>query len=256
MRMNNARAQPTECADRDACSRMLGHLESILGSFVRCPNQRLGDVEMVRDVERRQLLVDWNDTFADYPTDVTLPGLFEAQVERTPEAVALVYENEQLTYLQLNERANHVAAYLRSAGVGPESLIGITVERSLEMVVGLLGILKPGGTFVCFHFPNRSSYIEAIARIVWRKYRDVPVTVRFHKFRYGRDDIVALCRGAGLELVGTRRYAFLPRNLFGRMPGFVRNSAAGAAAVNRVDGVLERILAPVCTNHWFVARKV
>jgi SAM-dependent methyltransferase len=116
-------------------------------------------------------------------------------------------------------------------------------------------ILRPGGRFLCFHFPNRNSYIEALARIVWRRYRDVDVTVRFHKFLYTPDDIERLCRGAEMQLLGTRRYAILPRNMFGRLPGFPRNSAAAAAVVNRIDAILERALPRFTTNNWFVARK-
>lgn len=90
----------------------------------------------------------WNDTQADYPINKSIHQLFESQVERTPEAVALVFENEQLTYRELNCRANQLAHYLRNVGVGPEVLVGICVERSLEMVVGIIGILKAGGAYV------------------------------------------------------------------------------------------------------------
>jgi amino acid adenylation domain-containing protein len=92
--------------------------------------------------------VEWNDTQADYPKDKCIHQLFEAQVERTPDAVAVVYEDKQLTYRELNARANQLAQYLQKLGVGPEVLVGIFVERSLEMMVGLLGILKAGGAYV------------------------------------------------------------------------------------------------------------
>src|SRR6185369_10283683 len=98
--------------------------------------------------ERQQLLIEWNDTGAEFPDDQCIHELFEQQVERTPEAVALVYEAEQVSYRELNERANQLAHYLRQLGVGPEERVGICVERSVEMVVGLLGILKAGGAYV------------------------------------------------------------------------------------------------------------
>jgi non-ribosomal peptide synthetase component F len=97
--------------------------------------------------EREQLLVQWNATQADYP-QACLHHLFEAQVARSPDAIAAVFEDQQLTYSQLNDQANQLAHYLRKCGVGPEGLVGICVERSLEMVVGLLGILKAGGAYV------------------------------------------------------------------------------------------------------------
>ena len=95
--------------------------------------------------ERRQLLLEWNDTARDYPRHRCLHQLFEEQVQRTPDAVAVVFGEQQLTYRELNARANQLARHLRGLGVGPEVLVGICVERSLEMVIGLLGILKAGG---------------------------------------------------------------------------------------------------------------
>ena len=92
--------------------------------------------------------MEWNDTAAEYPREKCVQQLFEEQVERTPEAVAVVYEAEQVTYAELNKRANRLAHYLQSLGVGPELLVGICVERSVEMVVGLLGILKAGGAYL------------------------------------------------------------------------------------------------------------
>ena len=100
------------------------------------------------EAERHQLLVEWNNTQADYPRDLCIHQLFEVQVERTPEAIAVVYEDEQLSYRELNRRANQLAHYLIKCGVGSEVLVGICVERSLDMIVGLLGILKAGGAYV------------------------------------------------------------------------------------------------------------
>ena len=108
----------------------------------------MSELPLLTDGERRQLLVEWNDTAADYPRDQCIHQLFETQAARTPEAVAVVFEDRQLTYAELNARANQLAHYLRELGVGPEVLVGICVERSLEMVVGLLGILKAGGAYV------------------------------------------------------------------------------------------------------------
>jgi amino acid adenylation domain-containing protein len=98
--------------------------------------------------EKHQLLVEWNATQTDYPADKCIHQLFEEQVERTPDAVAVVFEEEQLTYRELNCRANQLSHYLQTVGVEPDVLVGICVERSLEMLVGLLGILKAGGAYV------------------------------------------------------------------------------------------------------------
>ncbi len=100
------------------------------------------------ETEKHQLLVEWNETTRDYPKDNCLHQLFEEQVERTPEAVAVIFRDQQLTYRELNRRANQLAHYLRTLGIGPEVLVGICMERSVEMVVGLLGILKAGGAYV------------------------------------------------------------------------------------------------------------
>jgi amino acid adenylation domain-containing protein len=100
------------------------------------------------EAERHQLLFQWNDTQAEYPKDTCIHQLFDAQVERTPGAVAVVFEGQQLTYQELNCRANQLAHYLQKLGVGPEVLVGICMERSLDLIVGLLGILKAGGAYV------------------------------------------------------------------------------------------------------------
>ena len=94
------------------------------------------------------MFFEWNDTRADYPRDKCIHELFEEQVERTPDAIALEYQDERITYRDLNRKANQLAHYLISRGIGPEKLVGICVERSIEMVVGLMGILKAGGAYV------------------------------------------------------------------------------------------------------------
>src|SRR5262249_26676221 len=111
---------------------------------------------------QQKILVEWNNTAADYPTDKCIHELFEEQVERTPDAIAVVYEDEQLTYRELNQRANRLAHYLQTMGVGPEVIVGICIERSIEMVVGLLGILKAGAAYLPIdpaYSPKRIAFI-------------------------------------------------------------------------------------------------
>jgi amino acid adenylation domain-containing protein len=138
----------TDLFDEDRIERMLGHYATLLESVARDPEQNLAELPILTTPEREQLLVEWNQTEAAYPKERLLDELIEDQVERTPDAVAVVFEDRQLTYRQLNERANRLASYLRACGVGPGVLVGIFVERSLEMLVGLLGILKSGGAYV------------------------------------------------------------------------------------------------------------
>jgi len=128
--------------------RMVMHFQTLLEAIVENPDQRLSELRLITDAERGQLLEGWNQTETAYPGDACIHELFEEQVERTPDAVALVYADEQITYRELNERANRLAHYLSRLGVGPEALVGVCVERSVEMVVGLLGILKAGGAYL------------------------------------------------------------------------------------------------------------
>jgi len=138
----------TDLFNPDTIKRLIGHFKNLLESIVRDPVQRISNLSMLSEAERHQLLIEWNDTGRDYPTTKCIHQLFEEQVEKTPYATALVFEEQQLTYWELNQRANQLAHYLRKQGVGPEALVGMCVERSLEMVVGLLGILKAGGAYV------------------------------------------------------------------------------------------------------------
>lgn len=110
--------------------------------------QNTSELPLLTEAERRQLLLEWNATQATYPKEQCIPQLFETQVEHTPEAVALVFEGQELTYRELDEQANQLAHYLRKLGVEPEVRVGLCIERSLEMVIGLLGILKAGGSYV------------------------------------------------------------------------------------------------------------
>ncbi len=134
--------------DAATIGRMAGHFQTLLEGVVANPEQRLSKLPLLTQAETHQLLAEWNDTRTNYPKDRPLHHLFESQVERTPEATAVVFGNERLTYQELNRRANQLAHHLVSLGVGPDVLVGILVERSLDMLVGLLGILKAGGAYV------------------------------------------------------------------------------------------------------------
>ncbi len=134
--------------DEDEIERLKARFEFILGEILRQPLVPIRELQIMPDVELKKILVDWNNTETYYPRDKTIVDLFEEQVDKTPEAIAVVFENQQLTYRRLNRKANQLAHYLQTLGVKPEVLVGICVERSCEMVIGLLGILKAGGAYV------------------------------------------------------------------------------------------------------------
>jgi amino acid adenylation domain-containing protein len=138
----------TDLFDEATMTSMIGHYQRLLESMVADPERRISDFPMLTEAEKQQILFEWNDTGKDYPKGLCIHQLFEAQAERTPDAVAAVFEGQELTYRELNRRSNQLARYLRTLGVGPEVLVGICVERSLEMIIGLLGILKAGGAYV------------------------------------------------------------------------------------------------------------
>ncbi|WP_163867066.1 non-ribosomal peptide synthase/polyketide synthase, partial [Myxococcus eversor] len=137
----------TDLFEAQTIERMMGHLKTLLESAVAAPSLRLSQLSMLPASERQQVLVDWNQTHQERP-DSTAHQLFEAQVQRTPHAPAVSFESSSLTYLQLNSRSNQLARHLRSLGVGPDTLVGLSVERSLDMVVAMLGVLKAGGAYV------------------------------------------------------------------------------------------------------------
>src|SRR5215217_5693164 len=134
----------TDLLDRDTIARMAQHLQILLEGIVADPSARISELPLLTRTERRQLLLEWNDTRAEYQECVCAHQLFEAQVERTPDAIAVAFEGERLSYTELNARANKLAHHLRSRGVGEGDVVGIFMERSLEMIAGILGALKTG----------------------------------------------------------------------------------------------------------------
>jgi amino acid adenylation domain-containing protein len=138
----------TDLFERATVERMLGHLERVLEQVAADAEVRLSELELLGQAERALVLEEWNRTAAGYPADRCIHELFEAQAARTPDVVAVRFEEESLTYRELNARANRLAHYLRRRGVGPEVRVGICLERSLEMVVGILAVLKAGGAYV------------------------------------------------------------------------------------------------------------
>jgi amino acid adenylation domain-containing protein len=138
----------TALYDGETMERYLGYWRRLLEGMAGEEGQEIDRLALLGEAERRQLLEEWNETEAEYPREKCVHELFEEQVERSPEAVAVVYEDEQVSYAELNARANRLAHHLRGMGVGPDVRVAICLERSVEMVVALLAVLKAGGAYV------------------------------------------------------------------------------------------------------------
>ncbi|HZW34326.1 MAG TPA: amino acid adenylation domain-containing protein, partial [Isosphaeraceae bacterium] len=140
----------TDLFDGSTIERLIGHFRTLLATVVAQPGRRVSEAALLDEAERLRLVEEWNQTAADLPEEGCLHRLVEAQARRTPEAVALVHNGRTWSYRELNARANRLARWLRSRGVGPEVRVGLFLDRSVEAALGLLGILKAGGAYVPF----------------------------------------------------------------------------------------------------------
>src|SRR5262249_25641258 len=138
----------TDLFDGPTITRLHGHYERILEGIVADPSRRIGDLPLLTERERHQVLVEWNGTHADYPRDKCLHPLIDEHAVQTQDAIAVIGAGRQLTYRELAERANQLARHLLRAGVGPEACIGVCLERSPELIVALLAALKSGGAYL------------------------------------------------------------------------------------------------------------
>jgi len=132
----------------ETIERMSLHLQNLLGAIAEDREILLGDIDILSESERNQLMYEFNNTYADYPRDKAIHELFEEQVLRTPDNIALVFGDDSMTYSELNAKSNQLAHMLRRKGVQPDSIVGIMVERSFEMIIGIMGILKAGGAYL------------------------------------------------------------------------------------------------------------
>jgi amino acid adenylation domain-containing protein len=154
----------TDLFDASTIERMMGHFRILLESGVEDPGARISRIPLLSETERHQLIVTWNDTQVQYPTNIPLNKFIESQVEKTPESIALIYESDQLTYRQLNSRANQLARHLKKLGVGPDVLVAVFAERSVEMVIALLATIKAGGAYVPLDPEYPKERLEAMLR--------------------------------------------------------------------------------------------
>ena len=138
----------TDLFDAATIARMKGHYQNVLESIVRDPEQKVADVPLLTSSERRQLLIEWNSTRADLPRDQCFHQLFEAQVERTPDKVAAVFKDENLSYQQLNRRANRLARELVKQEIGPSRIVAVLSERNLDLLTAMIAVFKAGGSYL------------------------------------------------------------------------------------------------------------
>jgi amino acid adenylation domain-containing protein/thioester reductase-like protein len=158
----------TDLFEKETIARMVGHFQQLLKEIVADLNQSITQLSILTPVEHDQLLAQWNYTQQNFNQNQCFHQRFESIAEQTPDAIAVVFEDQQLTYKQLNYRANQLAHYLQTLGVKPEVLVGLCVERTLDMIIGILGILKAGGAYLPLdpHYPeNRLSFMLEDAQI-------------------------------------------------------------------------------------------
>ena len=189
-------------------------LRRVIASAIADPESSVSRLEIVSDDEREQLLLGLNNTEIEYASEKCLQELFEEQVERTPEATALVYEEQQLSYAELNQRANRLAHYLQRRGVGPEQVVGLLLERSLEMVVAILGVLKAGGAYL----PLDPAYPqERLSYMLADSGAGLLLTERELVAKVGEVKAAIVCLGECAELAGESsenlKVAVAPQNL-------------------------------------------
>jgi amino acid adenylation domain-containing protein/FkbH-like protein len=185
--------------DKDMIERLLGHLETLLAGIVDNPAAPISRLPLLTPAERNQVLIEWNQTETEYPRDRCIHELFEAQAEATPEAIAVVWGHQKMSYRELNSRANQLARSLKRFEVKPDVPVGLCVERSLEMVVGILGVLKAGGAYV----PLDATYPkERLAFMLEDTRTPVILTQQRLLGRLPRTSANVLCLDADWELIG------------------------------------------------------
>jgi amino acid adenylation domain-containing protein len=186
----------TDLFEPGTMERMVRHLERVLEQVAADPDVRLSRLELLGESERALVLEAWNATDAEFPADACVHELFEAQAERTPESVAVVFEDRSLSYAELNARANRLAHHLRERGVGPDVRVGICVERGPEMVVGLLGVMKAGGAYV----PLDPSY--PAERLAYMLADSAPAAVLTQRSLHGMDALFAGIEAPVIDVEG------------------------------------------------------
>ncbi|MGC1394710.1 MAG: amino acid adenylation domain-containing protein [Coleofasciculaceae cyanobacterium] len=174
----------TDLFDEATINRLIGHFKTLLEAIITHPDMSIYELPLLSPTEQHQLVVEWNNTVADYPKNLCVHQLFEKQVERCSQAIAVTYENQEITYGKLNERSNQLAHYLQKLGVKSGVLVGICLEPSLEMIIAMLGILKAGGAYV----PLDTSYPEGRLKFM---IEDAQLTVLLTNYALLKGDVLS-----------------------------------------------------------------
>ncbi len=187
--------------------RFTSHFINVLRDGLNGPDKLLSELRMLGDAERDRLLIEWNDTRANYPRGRTVHQWFETKAEQVPDSIAVMFGQQQLTYAQLNIRANQLAHHLKALGVGPDVLVGLAADRSIEMVIGLIGILKAGGAYV----PFDSTYpVERLAFMLEDTRTSVLLTQQHLRDRLPENDIRVICLDSDWEIISNSPQENLP----------------------------------------------
>ncbi|MBA2283897.1 MAG: amino acid adenylation domain-containing protein, partial [Ktedonobacteraceae bacterium] len=198
--------------------RLVQHLCVLLEAVIASPQQRISDLPILSEAERESILRTWNQNRLDFPREFTPQQLFEVQAAQTPDATALVFQGMVLTYAELNRRSNQLAQYLRAQHVGPEVPVGLCIERSLEMVIGILGILKAGGAYV----PLDPDYPrERLAFILSDIQAPILVTQEHLRERLPAENTSILCLDSAWEVLAQERPEAPRTSVHASNPGYV-----------------------------------
>jgi amino acid adenylation domain-containing protein len=232
----------TELFEAETVRRMIGHWQALLTSVTAEPNRAVSELSLL-DVSERQMLAQWNDTGADYPTGAFIHELIERQAIGTPDSVALVFEDVSLTYRELNERANQLAHYLLSSGIGRQSLVGVLMHRSSEMVVSLLAILKTGAAYL----PLDPDYPQQRVSFMLQ-HAQVPLVLTQEELadRLTGSDATPVCVDQKWNEIGVHSTSNFPSTVSADDLAYVIYTSGSTglpkAAMNTHGGILNRLL--------------
>jgi amino acid adenylation domain-containing protein len=232
--------------DGDRIERMLGHLRTLITAAVANPGLKLTELPLLTEVERGQILTEWNKTEADFPMDLCAHDLIEEHAIRTPDAEAVVLGQQKLTYRELNTRANQLARHLQKLGVGPETAVGLSMERTPEMIVGMYAILKAGGAYLPLdpkYPPDRLAFMiedSSVKLILTQKHLQSVLPAGKAQFVCLDADWETISRESATPVIGSA------------MPGNLAYIIYTSGSTGRPKGVLleHRGLTNLAKVHW------